>query len=66
MCWRPRGSWRNTQNHDGGRLVSDLIRQALTRPSDAPLTQRNDFWVLPKRGGVVTTELVTRLAEDES
>ncbi len=49
-----------------GRVVSDLIRQALTRPSDAPLTQRNDFWVLPKRGGIVTTELVRRLAEDES
>jgi len=49
-----------------GRVVSDLIRQALTRPTDAPLTQRNGFSVLPKRGGVVTTELVTRLAEDES
>jgi hypothetical protein len=49
-----------------GRVVSDLIRKALTRPADAPLTHRNDFRVLPKRGGVVTTELVTRLAEDES
>ena len=49
-----------------GRVVSDLIRKALTRPSDASLTQRNDFRMLPKRGGVVTTELVTRLAEDES
>ena len=49
-----------------GRVVSDLIRQALTRPADAPLTQRNGFSVLPKRGGVVTTELVTRLADDES
>ena len=46
--------------------MSDLIRQALTRPADAPLTQRNGFSVLPKRGGVVTTELVTRLADDES
>ena len=49
-----------------GRVMSDLARQALTRPSDAPLAQRNGFWVLPKRGGVVTTELVTRLADDES
>lgn len=49
-----------------GRVVSDLARQALTRPTDAPLAQRNGFWVLPKRGGVVTTELVTRLAEDQS
>jgi Arc/MetJ family transcription regulator len=48
-----------------GRVVSDLIRQALTRPTDAPLAQRNGFSVLPKRGGVVTTELVTRLADDE-
>ena len=49
-----------------GRVVSDLIRKALTRPSEAPLSQRNGFRVLPKRGGVATTELVTRLAEDES
>jgi hypothetical protein len=49
-----------------GRVVSDLIRKALTSPSDPPLTRRNDFRVLPKRGGVVSTELVTRLGEDES
>ena len=49
-----------------GRVVSDLLRQALTRQTDAPLTERNGFRVLPKRGGIVTTELVTRLAEDES
>ncbi len=49
-----------------GRVVSDLLRQALTRPADAALTERNGFRVLPKRGGIVTTELVTRLAEDES
>ncbi len=49
-----------------GRVVSDLLRQALTRPPDAALTERNGFRVLPKRGGIVTTELVTRLAEDES
>jgi len=49
-----------------GRVVSDLLRQALTRPADAALIERNGFRVLPKRGGIVTTELVTRLAADES
>ena len=49
-----------------GRVISDLARQALTRPADVPTGQRNGFSVLPRRGGVVTSELVARLAEDES
>ena len=49
-----------------GRVVSELARQALTRPTDVRSTQRNGFTVLPKRGGVVTSDLVARLAEDES
>ena len=48
-----------------GRVISDLARQELTRPADDNLILRNGFWVLPKRGGVVTSELVERLAEDE-
>ena len=49
-----------------GRLVSDIIRKEFTRPADASLVRRNGFWVLPRRGGVITSELVKRLAEDES
>ena len=60
---------RELAEHRGttlGSVVSDLLRQALTRPADAALTERNGFRVLPKRGGIVTTEVVTRLAEDET
>lgn len=54
------------QKTTAGRIISDLARQALTRPvREAPL-QRNGFSVLPKRGGVVTSELVRRLADDET
>jgi hypothetical protein len=48
-----------------GRVISDLARQALIEPPKGPLIRRNGFLVLPPRGGVVTTELVKRLAEQE-
>jgi hypothetical protein len=48
-----------------GQVISDLARQALTRPTETPVKYRNGFRILPKRGGVVTTELVERLAEEE-
>jgi hypothetical protein len=48
-----------------GRVLSDLARKALTQARQEELVQRNGFWVLPKRGGVVTSETVARLAEDE-
>jgi len=48
-----------------GRVLSDFARQVLTQSVKGPLTQKNGFWVLPARGGVVTPELVRRLAEDE-
>ena len=48
-----------------GRIISDLVRKELTRPSARPLKYRGGFRILPKRGGVVTTELINRLAEDE-
>lgn len=48
-----------------GRVISELARQALTRPADASLVSRNGFRVLPSRGGIVTSELVRRLAEEE-
>ena len=44
-----------------GRVLSELARQALTHPAAEPLIKRNGFYVLPPRGGVVTSALVRRL-----
>ena len=52
------------QRTTAGQVISDLARQTLTRPVEGPLIERNGFLVLPKRGGVVTTELVKQLEED--
>jgi hypothetical protein len=51
------------QNTTAGKVLSDLARQSLTRPVEGPLIERNGFFVLPSRGGVVTTALVKRLEE---
>jgi hypothetical protein len=53
------------QKTTAGQVISDLVRQALTRPLGTPVEYRDGFPVLPKRGGIVTSELVERLAEDE-
>ena len=54
------------QNTTAGRIISELARQALTRRVDIDrLPVRNGFPALPKRGGVVTPELIERLAESE-
>jgi hypothetical protein len=54
------------QKTTAGKVISDLARKALTTPSSKKLRYRNGFAVLPKRGGgVVTPELIDRLAEDE-
>jgi hypothetical protein len=54
------------QKTTAGKVISDLARKALTESSSKKLRYRNGFAVLPKRGGgVVTPELVDRLAEDE-
>lgn len=47
-----------------GKVISDLARQALTRPAKGPLIKRNGFYVMPSRGGVVTSALVRRLEEE--
>jgi hypothetical protein len=46
-----------------GKVISDLARRALTQPAGGPLIERNGFFVLPSRGGVVTSALVRRLEE---
>jgi hypothetical protein len=48
-----------------GKVISDLARQALTQPAPGPLIERNGFMVLPSRGGVVTSALVKRLADED-
>jgi hypothetical protein len=48
-----------------GKVISDLARKALTQPLRSKVIYRNGLPVLPKRGGVVTRELVERLAEEE-
>lgn len=47
-----------------GKVISDLARQSLTRPASGPLIKRNGFYVLPSRGGVVTSALVRRLEHE--
>ena len=53
-----------SQKTTTGKVLSDLARQALTRPAPGPLIERNGFFVLPSRGGVVTSALVRRLEEE--
>lgn len=47
-----------------GAVISELARRELTRPPQGPLIERNGFYVLPSRGGVVTSALVKRLVDD--
>jgi hypothetical protein len=53
------------QNTTTGRVISDLARKALTEPTGDKATWQNGVLVLPKRGGIVTNELIDRLAEEE-
>jgi hypothetical protein len=53
-------------NTTPGRVISDFARRAMSgQLSVDDLPMRDGFRYLPKRGGVVTPELVERLAEDE-
>lgn len=47
------------------KVVSDLAREGLALASGLRLIEKGGFWVLPSRGGVVTSEMVEQLAEDE-
>ena len=49
------------QKTTAGKIISELVRQALTRPTEGTLSERNGFRVLPSRGGVLTTSLVKGL-----
>ncbi len=54
------------QGTTAGKIISDLARRALTQPVEESLIHRNGFRVLPSRGGLVTSALVKRLAEEDS
>ena len=54
-----------------GKVLSDLARKALTAPSDfsgpvgpAGAVLKNGWYVLPSRGGILTSEMVQRLLEE--
>jgi hypothetical protein len=53
-----------------GEVISDLARAALTAPPDASGTRepraRYGFRPFPKRGSIVTNELIDKLREDDA
>lgn len=52
-----------------GAVISELARKGLAAPAGAPRAAETraiyGFRPLPKRGGIVTNELVNRLREDD-
>ena len=50
-----------------GAVLSDLTRQALTGPAaPAGVSNKHGFTPLPRRGPVVSNELIDRLRDDEA
>jgi hypothetical protein len=55
------------QKTTAGKVISDLVRKALTEPPRKKVRYRNGFPVIPRRKGpLVTVELVDRIANEES
>ena len=62
------------EHRSAGEVISDLLREAMTRldqteppePGDGPEARlrARGFRPLPRRGGVVTNDLVNQLRED--
>ena len=52
-----------------GEVISELARHALTAPPQAPAARAPKavygFRPFPKRGGIVTNELIDKLREDD-
>ena len=48
-----------------GRVLSELAREALTRPAATTSDERNGFPLLPATGTVITPELVHRLLDED-
>jgi len=54
------------RNTTAGQVISDLVRQALTRaPSTENPEMRNGIPQLPRRGAVVTPELIEKLLNED-
>jgi len=53
-----------------GEVISELARSALTAPPESARAQppmtRFGFRPFPKRGGIVTNELIDKLREDDA
>ena len=58
------------ENRTAGAVISDLARRALTSPPQTPNRRGSKplhgFRAFPKRGGIVTNELIDRLREDDA
>jgi len=59
------------EHKTAGEVISELARAALTAPQPAIVTTkepaaRYGIRPFPKRGGVVTNELINRLREDDA
>ena len=48
-----------------GQVISDLAREALTRPDAEPPEYRNGFRLLPRTGKVITAEFIEKLLEED-
>ena len=53
------------ERRSAGAVLSDLARKALTEPGPHSDESFFGFHSLPKRGGVVTNELIDRLRDDD-
>lgn len=53
-----------------GEVISELARKALTAPSELPMVREPKtlygFRPFPKRGGIVTNELIDKLRDDDA
>jgi len=58
------------EKRTAGEIISELARSALNAPSELTRTTapkpRHGFRPFPKRGGIVTNELIDRLREDDA
>jgi hypothetical protein len=53
------------RNTSVGRVLSDLVRQALNATSADEPVSRNGFKLLPRTGVPITVELIDRLGDEE-
>lgn len=58
------------EKRTAGEIISELARSALNAPPEPTRAKapkpRNGFRPFPKRGGIVTNELIDRLRDDDA